>query len=294
MTAARTPRGPRGLVWATLRVHRTALVFWGLALTAATVCLVWMYAIADDARRGNVPCAEPAHDGYPSCSSVEGITIDDTYTQGIALVTTALSYAIFPVAAWAGGALVGRELESGTARLAWTQTVTPTRWLAARLAVPAVLLTAATGTVTLLGRWARQDDDPNLVGDWYYPDVFLGTGPTAVAYPLAGLALGALAGLLLRRALPAAGVGFAAALLLYNLLERNRETLWPTVTRVEAGGFELPRSAWQMGWNDSLTRATYHPRSHFWPLQYVETGIVLAVAAVATLTAFAVLRRRTP
>ncbi|MET9968858.1 hypothetical protein ABZZ80_23740, partial [Streptomyces sp. NPDC006356] len=76
--------------------------------------------------------------------------------------------------------------------------------------------------------------------------------------------------------------------------ERYREDLWPTVTRAEAGGFELPRSAWQMGWNDGLTRATYHPRSHFWPLQYVETGIVLAVAAAATLTAFAVLRRRTP
>ncbi|MET9970611.1 hypothetical protein ABZZ80_33030, partial [Streptomyces sp. NPDC006356] len=243
MTAARTLRGPRGLVWATLRVHRTALVFWGLALTAATVCLVWMYAIADDARRGNVPCAEPAHDGYPSCSSVEGITVDDTYSNGIGLLTTALSYVIFPVAAWAGGALIGRELESGTARLAWTQSVAPTRWLAARLAVPAVLLTAATGTVALLGLWARQDDNPNLVGDWYYPDVFLGTGPTAVAYPLAGLALGALAGLLLRRALPAAGVGFAAALLLYNLRGRDPPDNGPPGPPPPPRGVERPRAA---------------------------------------------------
>jgi hypothetical protein len=36
-----------------------------------------------------------------------------------------------------------------------------------------------------------------------------------------------------------------------------------------------------------------HPASHFWPLQLVETGIVLAVAALATAAAFALLRRRT-
>ncbi|WP_031479190.1 hypothetical protein [Streptomyces bicolor] len=290
----RPPRGARGLTWTVLRLHRSALIFWCLAVAAATGVLIWMYAIGDEARRGVGGCAEPvAVDGLPSCRAMEAVTADDTYRTFIALIAGALSYAIFAVAAWAGGALIGRELESGTAKLAWTQSVTPARWLAAKLAVPAVLLTAGTGAVTLLGLWARGDDDPNLVGDWYYPDVFLSTGPTAVAYPLAGLALGALAGLLLRRALPAAGVGFGAALVLYNVLERYRWEFWPTVTRAEAGGFELPRSAWQLGWADSLTRATFHPHSHFWPLQYVETCLVLTVAAVATLAAFWLLRRRT-
>jgi len=37
----------------------------------------------------------------------------------------------------------------------------------------------------------------------------------------------------------------------------------------------------------------YHPASHFWPLQLVETGIVLALAAAAVLAAFRLLRRRT-
>jgi hypothetical protein len=35
----------------------------------------------------------------------------------------------------------------------------------------------------------------------------------------------------------------------------------------------------------------YHPASHFWPLQLVETGIVLLLAALATFAAFRVLRR---
>jgi hypothetical protein len=40
--------------------------------------------------------------------------------------------------------------------------------------------------------------------------------------------------------------------------------------------------------------ATYHPESHFWPIQLVESGVVLAVAGLATAAAFALLRRRTP
>ncbi|MEJ8670009.1 hypothetical protein WKI71_21035 [Streptomyces sp. MS1.AVA.1] len=158
----------------------------------------------------------------------------------IELVATSLTYAILPVAGWAGGSLIGRELESGTARLAWTQSVTPTRWLAAKLAVPAVLLTIGTGGLVLLNNWARGDGDPDLVGDWYNADAFIGTGPTTVGYTLAGLALGALAGLLLRRALASAGVGFLAALVLCGVLERFREDLWPAVTRSQAGEFELP------------------------------------------------------
>lgn len=37
----------------------------------------------------------------------------------------------------------------------------------------------------------------------------------------------------------------------------------------------------------------YHPASHFWPVQLVETGILLALAALALTLAFRVLRRRT-
>ncbi len=35
----------------------------------------------------------------------------------------------------------------------------------------------------------------------------------------------------------------------------------------------------------------YHPASHYWPLQLVETGILLALAALAVFAAFRVLRR---
>ncbi|MFJ7077998.1 hypothetical protein [Streptomyces sp. NPDC098781] len=298
--AGRASRGPHGLTWMVLRLHRTALVFWGLALTGAVAVLVWMVTIGDEARRGDAACVTPARDGYLGCAALGRLTVDDVYAGWTESVTAALAYAGLLVAAWAGAALVGRELESGTARLAWTQSVTPARWLAAKLAVPAALIVVGAGVVMPLLRWARRAGGPDLAGAWYYPDVFVATGPTAVAYPLAGLALGALAGLLLRRAVPAGGVGFAVALFLHYVLERLREDLWPKVTRTGTGSLEVHRSALvadRHTWTEDGVRhlrVTYHPESHFWPLQYVETGVLLALAAAATLTAFAVLRRRTP
>ncbi|GGY28389.1 hypothetical protein [Streptomyces djakartensis] len=291
---------PGGLLRTVARTHRPALVLSALALAATTVALVWLHGLGGEARAGDSACATPPTDRLPSCAAVEAITADETYANGLAVIATVLSYAVFPVAAWAGGALIGRELENGTAQLAWTQSVGPARWLAAKLAVPAALLTAGTSGTVLLNVWARGDGDPDLAGDWYYPDVFVSTGPVAVAYPLAGLAFGALAGLVWRRALPAAGMGLAASLLLHTLLERHREELWPAVTRVAAGSIELPRSAFQVSWDTAtpngvhITRATFHPQSHYWPLQYVETGLLLAVAAAATATAFALLARRLP
>jgi hypothetical protein len=313
----------KGLPWTVLRLHRAALIAWGAGLLAATAALVWMYAIGDDARLGAGGCSLPPETWLPPCDEVHAESAaNEIYRKGIGLVATAVSYLMFPVAAWAGGALIGRELENGTARLAWTQSVTPLRWLAAKLAVPALLLTAGTTAAVLLNVWARRDDNPHLVGDWYYPDAFVSTGPTAVTYVLAGLALGALAGLVTRRALPAAGLGFAATLVLYNALERYREGLWPTVTRGEPP-YKLPRSAFQVEDGVLLTSgertdsytcggptspgsdcvpnadfagyySTYHPKSHFWPLQFVDAGIALAVAALATAAAFWILRRRTP
>ncbi|MEV3967834.1 hypothetical protein AB0K68_06825 [Streptomyces sp. NPDC050698] len=298
--AARAARHRGSLLRALGGTHRTALTLSLSALAAATAALLWLHSLGDEARAGMSACATPPTDRLPSCTAVEAITADEVYANGIAVLATALSWVMFPVAAWAGGALIGRELENGTAQLAWTQSVGPLRWLAAKLAAPAALLTAGTGALVPLNVWARGDGDPDLVGDWYDPDAFVSTGPVAVAYALAGLALGALAGLVWRRALPATGVALAASLFLHSLLERHREDLWPTVSRIAPGSIELPRSAFQVTWDTpmphgvQISRATFHPRSHFWPLQYMETGLLLAVAGTAMAAAFLLLARRLP
>ncbi|MGI5196973.1 hypothetical protein ACQEVY_25640 [Streptomyces sp. CA-288835] len=319
-TAARRRLAPRGLTWSVLRLHRTALYVGGAALVAFAAAMVWMYVIGDTARASTGPCITPA-----PCFEMTASTFDDTtYRRIVSRTAEALSYLMFPVAAWAGGALIGRELESGTARLAWTQSVTPLRWLAAKLAVPALLLTAGTTTAVLLNVWARQDGGPDLALDWYSTDTFITTGPTAVTYALAGLALGALAGLVTKRALPAAGLGFAAALAFFNLMDWYRWHLWPTSSGTASGpdGYQLPQTALHMSSGYVLTSGErregallctnlpspgclkegdvaarytdFHPQSHHWPLQLMDAGIALALAALATVVAFWLLRRSTP
>jgi hypothetical protein len=109
---------------------------------------------------------------------------------------------------------------------------------------------------------------------WYDDGVFEANGVLATAHALAALALGVLSGVLLRRSLPALGVAVLAVSSLTYVLDDLRPHLWPTPPGTPSLMHE-------------------HPSAHFWPLQLVETGIVLAVAALATTAAFLVLRRRT-
>ncbi|MFJ6832878.1 hypothetical protein [Streptomyces sp. NPDC091209] len=318
------PYRPSGLAWTVLRLHRTALYAWGAALLIAAAVLTWMHAVGPDARAAVGDCDASVF--LADCGIVQETTADKIYAYGLALVSACVTYLMYAVAAWAGAALTGRELESGTARLAWTQSVTPARWLAAKLAVPAVLLTTGTTLAVLLGDWARRAGNGELSGGWFITNVFISSGPVAVAYALAGLALGALAGLVLRRALPAAAAALAAAYVLHEVLDRFRMSLWPAETTTGRAALQFPHGALVLehgavtGDGERLSTSmacvgtdsaaalgncvertgladfwtTYHPESHFWPLQLVESGLLLAVAGLATAAAFALLRRHTP
>ncbi|MEW2077486.1 hypothetical protein ACH4FA_19765 [Streptomyces sp. NPDC017966] len=273
-----------------LRVHRTALIVWGAFVAGLIGWLVWLNEVTVDSVRAAE--AECSRGPWTCVDLIEGLS----YSEPTGYIGFLTCYGFLAVAAFTGGSLIGRELESGTARLAWTQGITPTRWLTAKLAVPALALVVG-GTVLVLAfrwGWAANRD---LMGDhWAFADVFVARGPATVAYALCALAVGTLTALLLPRALPALAVSAAAMWLLNLVLERCRASLWPAVTRTSPKRFELPDGVWQQGAGRTGTGghyATYHPASHFWPLHLVETGIVLAVAVLATAAAFAVLRRRT-
>ncbi|MGW0627896.1 hypothetical protein [Streptomyces sp. NPDC002758] len=272
-----------------LRLHRPALLVWAAFVAGLIGWLVWLNEItAESASRAEAACRH-----VQDCA--HGFFAGLDYSEPTGWIGTAVCYSFLAVAVFAGGALIGRELESGTALLAWTQGVSPTRWLTAKLALPALAVTAGAAALVLAFRrgWAAHRD---LMSDhWSAADVFVARGPLTVAYGLCALAVGTLAALLLRRTLAALGAAFGAMWLLHVLLERLRKDLWPTVTRTSPRRFELPDSAWQLrqGRNADGFYAVYHPESHFWPLHLVETGIVLAVTAAATTAAYTVLRRRT-
>jgi len=112
-----------------------------------------------------------------------------------------------------GAPLVAREFEGGTVRLAWTQGVTRTRWLAAKLGLGALASVAVTGLLTLMVTWSSNQLD-YVHGDVNYNALGFGIRDIApIGYAASALVLGASAGLLFRRTLPAmasALVGFAA------------------------------------------------------------------------------------
>jgi len=321
----RHPSSPtsRGTAWAVLRVHRAALWVWVILVALSAAGLLWAYGIGADAVR------DQAHLLAMSCTGSvcedPSTTTAHVYQAVTHFATSAIVYLPYLVAAWAGATLVARELESGTAALAWTQSVSPARWLAAQLMVPAALITAGTTVLVLLHRLMWTDGRDFLYQDWYETNVYRSNGPVAVGAALCALAMGALAGMLVRRTLPALGLAFAVTLAVQTLGDFYRVSLVPTVTVTGVAVTHLPNSAEVLDQGVILTSgkrvgndlaclefdtsadltkcmskngiselwATYHPSSHFWPLQLVESAVLLTLTALAVLLAFRVLKGRT-
>ncbi|RRQ76909.1 ABC transporter permease [Streptomyces griseofuscus] len=316
LTAAPVDR-PRQTRWL-LRLHRPAIYTWAvlwLALVALLLALdgPLLNAAADAWRQ------------YESCTTSERCSYDQNailrYKDYYNYATIALNVLPFVLAAWAGAALTGRELESGTARLAWTQATSPAHWLAVRLAVPALGVTVCTGLLAWLHHraWTASQGRIESAKEWYDRFTFHAGGPTLAAMALAGLAAGALAGLLLRRTLPALAVGLVAVGVVRWLTELAMPHLWPAVTRlstvdhgflgkgmvvdqgmVTASGAHVPPPTCDSVAScatvfDRFTGRynTYQPQSHLWGVQLTTTALTLAVAALLVTGCFLVLRRQT-
>lgn len=138
---------PRQTRWL-LRLHRSALCVWAGIVVVVSTALLWLWGPLTDA-------AAAGWRQYDACGTAARCTYDQPaillYKAVYQYATVAVLAVPFLVAAWAGATLIGRELETGTARLAWTQSVSPARWLANKLAVPAALIAVGTG---LAGRAA--------------------------------------------------------------------------------------------------------------------------------------------
>jgi hypothetical protein len=99
-----------------------------------------------------------------------------------------------------GAPLVARELETGTYRLAWTQSVTRTRWLAVKLGVVGLAAVVVAGLFSLMVTWWSSPIDRANLGVFTSFDQ---RDLVPVGYAAFGFALGATTGVLFRRTLPA-------------------------------------------------------------------------------------------
>jgi hypothetical protein len=110
-----------------------------------------------------------------------------------------------------GSPLIARELETGTFRLAWTQSVTRRRWLAAKLGMAGLSAVAAGGLLSLMVTWWSSPLDRTYSSRFI---MFAGRGIVPVGYAVFGFALGVTAGVLIRRTVPAMAItlaGYAGA-----------------------------------------------------------------------------------
>jgi ABC-type transport system involved in multi-copper enzyme maturation permease subunit len=207
-----------------------------------------------------------------------------------------------------GAPLLGREMEMGTWRLAWSQTVPRTRWLAVKLALVAGGLIVLGAAMTLVITWYRAPMD-RLIGHFVH-NAYDYEGVVLTAYILCAFGLAVLAGQLLRRSIPAmivAIVPWLAVRIVVEFVLRPRFMAPLTFTQNcskgcsgGTGNFSVPSATGRIGdlivsygggtGNTELTR--YQPASRFWEFQSIEAGIFVALTLAALGTAVWLLHRR--
>jgi hypothetical protein len=138
----------------------------------------------------------------------------------------ALLYAVPPViGAFWGAPLIARELETGTHRLAWSQSIGRRRWLATKVGVAGLSAIAITGLLSLAVTWWSDpiDDainagqESNTYLPRMFPPVFGARGLVPIGYAAFAFALGVAVGLVVRRTLVALAVTLAVVILVQIL-----------------------------------------------------------------------------
>ncbi|GIF47304.1 hypothetical protein DFJ67_6878 [Asanoa ferruginea] len=133
----------------------------------------------------------------------------------------AVSYATPAILGIFGGApLIARELEAGTLRLAWSQSVSRVRWAVTKVGLLALVAVLATGLLSLTVTWwsGPIDRAAALAGEGqglgfphrFMPLVFGARDIVPIGHAAFAFALGVTVGLLVRRTLPAMALTLAA------------------------------------------------------------------------------------
>ncbi|AEW98747.1 ABC transporter permease subunit [Streptantibioticus cattleyicolor] len=306
----RTPL--RGLYRLVLRQNRT--LGWG-----AVVCLVAAAGWAAQARSATAAAAREVAALCPvsraACpAAMDRLMSAASSAQGLQFALLALPLLI---GMFAGAPLVAQEVEHGTHRLVWTQSVSRTQWLTAKLLVPAAGLVALSTGASLIGTWLRagvRHHTPLNYWGRYQDAVYNTFGVVPVAAALLAFALGVLTGVVLRRTIAAmagAAGAYAVMALAFNWLRRY---LQPVHTWVGTGGYNLDGDVWLIsdgvvmadgtrvpypecppsGACESAPRTfeLYHTPGQFWPMQWTQAALMLAVAALAVAVTYRLLHRR--
>jgi hypothetical protein len=309
----------RRMGWVTWRQHRVALA--GVAaLLGALAVYLWLTGL-------QIHHAY-ATDCHPASSLACTINFTGRYGTTAIVVSIFLQAVPALIGAFAGAPVLAREMETGTFRFAWTQGIGRWRWTLGKLVPLAVVMAAAAGAFSVLFSWYNQ---PFFAAGYVIPlstRVFGLRGVAFAAWTLAAFAIGALAGMLIRRVVPAiaatlaayAGLALAAGLYLREhyitpLLTNNPNppgSAWIISQWYTKGGkFAFPARGTQivntlshLCPSSRLSNAqclsqhgytqwtSYQPGSRFWPFQWIEGGWLLALSVLLIAATVWLVRRR--
>jgi hypothetical protein len=217
------------LAWVSWRQYRVALAGAVALLGVLAVYLVVM-GLRFRSAYADVTSCHPA--SSPACSDANDLFTITYYIT--AEVTAALLLAVpVLIGVFAGAPILARELETGTSRFAWTQGAGRIRWTVARLALPAVAVTAVTAAFSRLFEWFYWPFFADGLDSRFAQQYFTLTGIAFAAWTLTAFALGALAGVLIRRTVPAMAASMAAlaGLLLVTVSFLRRHYMAPLLNK---------------------------------------------------------------
>ena len=229
------------MTWLTWRQHRVQLYLAAALLAAfAVVIVISGRQIAAQFHGAAATCAA----GH-GCRHLGGLFMG-SHVVGFLVIAT-LGAPLLVGMFW-GAPLLAAELDTGTIRFAWMQSVTRGRWLAVK--VGWLMLAAAVwgGAISALVAWWYSPAN-NLAPEQFNPGRFDLAGIVPVAYALFAMALGITAGALLRRTLPAMAVtfaGFIAVRVAIVLWLRPHYMTAVTTTYNVLPGYTPAGSYWQL------------------------------------------------
>ena len=194
------------MIWLTWRQFRTQTIVAAAALAATAVLLglAGVHLAHLYASTGAAGCSAGHDCGQASATFLN--LINATLLNHLPLLfgTSLIAVPVILGMFW-GAPLITRELEAGTQRLAWSQSVSRASWLAIKLGVACVAAVVTAGAFSLLVTWsAGPIDAVNL--NRLQPTVFSERGIAPAGYAVFAIALGATAGVLIRRTVPAMAV----------------------------------------------------------------------------------------
>jgi hypothetical protein len=198
------------MTWLAWRQHRASILAAGAGLAAlAAFLLVTGTAMRQRFDRlGLNDCAAP----FTATCAEAGRQFEQQYSGYQVMIPLLLILPALVGVFW-GAPLVSREVEHGTHRLVWTQSITRRRWLGTKLALlGAAALTGLAVATVVLTWWVA----PLMAArdQRFEAGIFDLLGVVPAAYGIAALAIGLAAGTFSRRLVAALGITLVAFVIL--------------------------------------------------------------------------------